>query len=410
MEIKKYEFKRQLEELQSKSGRGTELVSLYIPPGKPIHEVVADLKQEYSQASNIKSKSTRVNVMSAIESILAKLKYYKFPPPNGMVIFVGTIDLGGGRTDTMSVVLEPPEPITLYKYHCASEFYLDPLLEMLRDKDTYGLLVLDRREATVGLLMGKRIEVVKHLTSNVPGKQRKGGQSAMRFQRLRLIAIDAFYERIGKAASETFLQVPREELKGILIGGPSPTKEEFLDGEYLHHEIAKKVIGVFDVAYTDESGLYELVDKAQEALLNIEVLEEKAKLRKFFEELVKDSGLASYGEDEVRRNLEMGAVSTLFISEDLRRMRYTLKCSCGYTKNITIKHKPGRIVEPEPESCPKCGGTMEIVDKVDVVEELVSTAERMGTEVVFVSTEYEEGNQLYNAFGGVAAILRYRSS
>jgi len=347
--------------------------------------------------------------MGAIESILAKLKYYKFPPPNGMVIFVGTIDLGGGRTDTMSVVLEPPEPITLYKYHCASEFYLDPLLEMLREKNTYGLLVLDRREATIGLLVGKRIEIVKHLTSNVPGKQRKGGQSAMRFQRLRLIAIDAFYERIGRAASESFLQIPQDELKGVLIGGPSPTKEEFLDGEYLHHEIAKKVIGVFDVSYTDESGLYELVDKAQEALLNIEVLEEKAKLRRFFEELVKDSGLASYGEDEVRRNLEMGAVDTLFISEDLRRMRYTLKCSCGYTKNITVKHKPGRILEPEPESCPKCGGTMEIVDRVDVVEELVSIAERMGTEVVFVSTEYEEGAQLHNAFGGVAAILRYRT-
>ncbi|MHC1625320.1 MAG: peptide chain release factor aRF-1 [Methermicoccaceae archaeon] len=409
--LKKYEFKKQLEELQSKSGRGTELVSLYIPAGKPIHEVVSDLKQEYGQAANIKSKSTRVSVMSAIDSILAKLKYYRFPPKNGMVIFVGTIDIGGGRSETMSVVIEPPEVNNLYKYHCASEFYLDPLLDMLRDKSTYGLLVLDRREATIGLLIGKHIQPVKHMTSAVPGKQRKGGQSALRFQRLRLIAINDFYTRIGNAASEAFLQIPREELKGVLVGGPSPTKEEFLESGHLHHEIAQKIVGVFDIAYTDESGLSELVDKAEDTLLDIEMLEERSKLRRFFDELVKEDGTASYGEDEVRHNLEMGAVETLFLSEDLRRIRYHLRCpSCGNEVDNTMRYIAGMPTEPAPVKCDKCGMMMEVVDKVDVVDELTNLCEKMGSEVVFVSSEYEEGAQLRDAFGGVAAVLRYRTS
>ena len=33
-----------------------------------------------------------------------------------------------------------------------------------------------------------------------------------------------------------------------LTGGPSPTKEEFEEGNFLHHEVQKRIIGLFDVA------------------------------------------------------------------------------------------------------------------------------------------------------------------
>jgi len=405
--LKKYEFKRRLEELQSMVGRGTELISLYIPPDKQIHEVVSHLRQEYGQAANIKSKSTRTNVQSAIDSLLSRLKYYRAPPENGMVLFVGTIDKGGGRTTMVSTVIEPPEPITSYKYHCSSEFYLEPLLDMLREKKVYGLLVLDKREATIGILRGRHIEVVKHTTSSVPGKQRKGGQSARRFQQLRLIAIDAYYKRVAESASEIFLQIPHEELQGVLIGGPSPTKEEFLNGEYLHHEIRKKVIGIFDTAYTDESGLYELVDAAQDALAHVEQFAEKRVAQRFMRELVSDRGLATYGEDDVRRALKMGAVDVLLLSENLRRARVRVACpSCGYANTRTLPVPPNGTIDVG--ECPKCASQLTIEEQVDIVEELMAIADQMGTKVQFISTDYEEGEQLYNAFGGVAALLRYR--
>ncbi|MHC1570871.1 MAG: peptide chain release factor aRF-1 [Methermicoccaceae archaeon] len=407
--LKKYEFKRTLERIQSMQGRGTELISLYIPHDKQIHEVTSQLKQEYGQAANIKSKSTRTNVQSAIDSLLSRLKYYRSAPENGVVLLVGTVDAGGGKTTMVSTVIEPPEPITSYKYYCSSEFYLEPLLDMLREKKVYGLLVLDRREATIGLLRGRHIEVIKHTTSSVPGKQRKGGQSARRFQQLRLIAIDAYYKRVAESASSIFLQVPQDELCGVLIGGPSPTKEEFVEGEYLHHEIRKKIIGMFDTSYTDESGLYELVDNAQDALASVEQFAEKRIAQRFMKELVSDSGLTTYGEDEVRRALEMGAVDVLLLSENLRRARVVLSCpSCGYERKKTVSTRADGGADVEVGTCPSCGSTLVIKDEVDVVEELMAIADRMGTKVQFISTDYEEGEQLYNAFGGVAALLRYR--
>ena len=205
----KYEFKKKLESLRDEKGRGTELISLYIPSDKQISDVTNQLKEEHGQAANIKSKLTKTNVQGAIESLLSRLRYLNKVPENGIVYFTGAVDIGANKTKMESEVIVPPDPITVYKYHCDSAFHLEPLEEMLKDKSTFGLLVLDRREATVGLLIGKRIQAFRHMTSTVPGKQRKGGQSAHRFQQLRLIAIHDFYKRIGDAASEIFLTVDR---------------------------------------------------------------------------------------------------------------------------------------------------------------------------------------------------------
>lgn len=406
---KRYEFKRQLEELRAKKGRGTELISLYIPHDKQISDVVAQLRDEHGQAANIKSKLTRTNVQSALESLMSRLRYIPKAPPNGVVLFNGAVDVGSNKTDLQSFTVEPPEPLVSYKYHCDSAFYLQTLEDMLTDKKTYGLLVLDRREATVGLLKGKRIEPMDHLTSTVPGKQRKGGQSAHRFQQLRLIAIHDFYKKIGDSASKVFLTVDQKDMEAVLIGGPSPTKEEFEDGEFLHHELQKKILGLFDTSYTDESGLYELVDNASDALSNLEVIKEKKFMERFLKELVGDSGLGSYGEDEVRHNLQLGSVEVLLLSEDLRRVRLNTQCTqCSDVSATTITRKAGES-EPELPPCKKCGAAIRATDSTDVVDELSTLADQMGTRIEFISTDFEEGAQLMNAFGGMAAILRYKT-
>lgn len=406
---KRYEFKRRLEELRSKKGRGTELISLYIPHDKQISDVVAQLRDEHGQAANIKSKLTRTNVQSALESLMSRLRYIPKAPPDGIILFTGAVDVGSNKTDLQSYIVEPPEPLVSYKYHCDSSFYLETLEDMLTDKMTYGLLVLDRREATVGLLKGKHVEAMDHMTSSVPGKQRKGGQSAHRFQQLRLIAIHDFYKRIGDAASKIFLSVDHKNLEAILIGGPSPTKEEFLEGEFLHHELQKKILGLFDTSYTDESGLYELVDNASDALSHLDIIKEKNYIERFLKELVSDSGLAAYGEDEVRKNLKLGSVEVLLMSEELRRERIDTQCTqCNDVSAVTVTLRPGEE-SPELAPCRKCGAMVKATGSVDVIDELSSLADQMSTQIEFISTDFEEGAQLMNAFGGIAAVLRYKT-
>lgn len=405
----KYEFKKTLEILRDKKGRGTELVSLYIPNDKQISDVVSDLRDEHGQVANIKSKTTKTNVQNAIESLMARLKYLDKVPENGIVYFTGTVDIGANKTNLESYVVHPPEPIVTYKYHCNSSFHLEPLEYMLKEKGTFGLLVMDRREATIGLLTGKKITTHRRLTSTVPGKQRKGGQSAQRFQSLRLIAIHDFYKRIGDAASEVFMTVESNDLKGILIGGPSPTKDEFYDGEFLHYELMGKIIGLFDTAYTDESGFPELLNAASDKLADIEMMTQKNVMKKFFDELVGDTGKAAYGEKSVRSNLEINAVDTLILSEDLRLERLTAVCpSCGHMNNKTRMWKPGEQI-PSDATCNECGDALGDIEIRDVVDELSEMADRSAANVEFISTDFEEGGQLMSAFGGIAAVLRYNT-
>jgi peptide chain release factor subunit 1 len=403
----KYEFKKKLETLRSKSGRSTELISHYIPSDKQISDVTNHLKEEHEHASNIESKLTRNNIQEALDFLLAKLRYLKKIPENGIVYFTGIVDTGANKISMVNEALIPPEPIVNYIYHCDSVFYLEPLEEMLRECSTHGLILLDLREATIGMLVGKQIEVIRHLHSTVPGKQRKGGQSAHRFEQLRHIAIHDFYKRIGDAASEAFLEVEPTELKGILIGGHSPTKEDFNEGEFLHYELQKKVLGLFDTGYTDESGFSELINAAEDTLQGIDLIKQKKDMEIFFKEIATESGKVSYGEDNVRANLEIKAVDVLLLSEDLRSERVSIKCSvCGYENKWTRKWKPNEAV-PVEGNCPECGSALEVTDVIDIVGEFSELADKGNARIAFISTDFNEGSQLMIAFGGIAAILRY---
>jgi peptide chain release factor subunit 1 len=262
-------------------------------------------------------------------------------------------------------------------------------------------------------LRGNRIEPIGGVTSTVPGKQRKGGQSSARFQRLREIAINEFYTKIGERASAIFLAEKDffDRFKGVLIGGPSPTKEEFEAGNYLHHEIQKRIVGLFDVAYTNEDGLSELVDAAKDALKGMEVVKEKTFMDRFLKELVKDNGLAAYGEESVRKNLELGAVDTLLLSASLRKSRLRIKCqSCGYTEERTVSIEPGKTVKDIAlGACPKCTAPLALEEEVDIIDELTKIADQSSAKVEIISDDFEEGSILFSAFGGIAAILRYRT-
>jgi peptide chain release factor subunit 1 len=402
-----YDLRRQLEELKKCRGKHTELISLYVPPSKQIFDVISYLRNEYSQSQNIKSKTTMKNVLSAIESIMSRLKTFKQPPPNGLAMFVGHESIGADKTDMVAFIIEPPMPVITFLYRCDSEFYTEPLEAMLTEKEIYGLLLIDRRECTIGMLRGSRVELLRYMTSQVPGKHGRGGQSQRRFERLTEIAAHEWFVKCGERASEIFLAEPA--LKGILIGGPGPTKQYFVNEVYLHYEIQKKIIDTFDTGYTDEYGLRELVANAADKMTDLKVSQEKKIMKRFLSEVTKtEKSLAVYGEHQVRKALEMGVVDTLLLSEDLRKYRITMKCqSCGYTQEKTMTEEATE--EFTPPSCPTCKTSipLEITQKVDLIDELSDLADRTNATVKLISRNSEEGESLFSAFSGLAGILRY---
>ncbi|MFQ5907510.1 MAG: peptide chain release factor aRF-1 [Thermoplasmata archaeon] len=399
----RYLFKRKLEEIEAAEGRGTELVSLYVPPSRQVSDVTSYLRQELSQSSNIKSKTTRKNVMSAIESIMSRLRAFRKVPETGLAFFVGHKQVGADQTQMVSHVVEPPEPVSTFLYRCDSQFFTEPLEEMLREKDLFGLVVIDRSEATLGLLRGKRIEIIKNVQSLVPSKHSKGGQSARRFERLIEQAAHEFFVKVGDLMTGAYLET--SELKGILLGGPGGTKDDFLKGDYIHHELKKVVLETFDLGYADESGLREMVEKAKDTLADIDLMREKRLVQSFLDQVRRpDGGLAVYGEEEVRKALGLGAVDVFMISEGLRQVRLEVRCpNCGHRGHETTK-------SGEPGPCPECGSEVDVEDRADVVEELTALAQSVGTRVEFISVESEEGALFGRTFGGLGGLLRFQVS
>jgi peptide chain release factor subunit 1 len=399
----RYDFKKAMEEIRSYRGKGTELISVYVPYGKLVSDVMAYLRNEESAASNIKSKTTMKNVTSAIESVAARLKTFDKIPENGIVIFCGEVPRAGDQTKMVQYVIQPPEAITAFLYRCDSTFFTEPLDGMLVDKRYYGLIVIDRKEATIGMLAGTRIKVLKHYDSLVPSKHHQGGQSSVRFERLIEIAAHEFFKKVADGCTTCFLD-SIQDMEGILVGGPGMTKEFFINNEYLHHELMKKVVKpFFDTGYTDESGLKELVDAAQGTIVDMQITTEKEMMQRLFREIRKeDGGLSAYGEDMVRKCAEMGAVDTFLISSELKKYRVTATCSNGHTFQKTVD-------DPDaPVECQECGAQAKVSESKDLVDDFFEMSELYNSNIQLISGDSEEGEMLLRAFGGIAALLRYR--
>ncbi|MDR0493008.1 MAG: peptide chain release factor aRF-1 [Nitrososphaerota archaeon] len=408
-----FRLRKTINALASKEGNHTELITIYVPPDKQISDALNLLRNEYGTATNIKSNVTRKNVLDAIVKAQQKLKLFKDPGEKGIVIFTGALpqEGGGPGTERMeSFVIVPPEPIKIFLYRCDSRFHTEHLQEMLREKETYGILLVDASDATIATLQGKRLDIIRQMHSGVAGKTRAGGQSARRYERLRDMQLNEYFMRVGNHANEIFL--PIDTLKGIIIGGPGPTKYDFEKGDYLNYQLKNKIIDILDTAYVEEQGVKEVVDKAPEIMKKVRYIEEKEIMQKFLYEVGHDSGFITYGEAEVRRLMNMGAVRLVLLSEDTDLVRVTVKCSaCNTQEEHTIKYKDladfekGLVEKP----CSSCKApSLTIVDKKDLVDDLADLSQLTNTEVEVISTETEEGQMLKNAFGGIAAMLRFK--
>ncbi|MGC8676203.1 MAG: peptide chain release factor aRF-1 [Candidatus Micrarchaeia archaeon] len=417
---KEYDMLKEIKRLKSIRGSGTELISIYIPAGFQISEEIAKLRQERNQSGNIKSKTTRTNVQSAIDKIIQYLKLYKETPKNGFVVFCGNISPDPGKESIELFSMEPPEPIRVNIYRCDSTFLLDPIEAMVEARDTFALLVLDGREATVATLTGTHIQVIKKLHSMAHAKMKKGGQSARRFARAREEDIDYYYTEIGDLISSLFQQ-SEFKIKGLIVGGPGPTKENFIKSGKLNYQI--KVLGVFDVGYTDETGLNELVEKAYDVLKEQEAAQERHIIERFMRE-ISSNGLAVYGYANTKKALLDNKVSTLIVNKDYDYYIATRKCNkCGSEIEVVVNRgvdeteeefeKRKSAIENNEDPAQSrihegCGGVYSTTSIIDGIEELIGIADKNGVETVFVSSESSYGKEFLMGFGGIGALLRYK--
>ncbi len=403
-----YELKKLIKELEKKTaidGHSTTLVSLIVPGGTPIGEVTELIRQELATAARIKSRTTRKHVQAALSSIQSRLKYWSKIPDHGLIIYAGITQ--EGKLFYKEIV--PPKPVRIKRYLCDSRFYVDVLKEMVKEDEKYGIILVERDEATIGLLDGSRIEVIKELRGFVPPKHSKGGQSSRRFERATEEAYKDFLKKVADEANKIFLNM---DIKGLIIGGPGYAKEDFADSNYLDYRLRKKIIGIVTTQYMGEEGLRDALYEARELMKEAKYVREKEIFDKLMRTAMTSPSLVAYGFREVNKALDEGRVDTLIILENIKGKVVKIYCENVemdpiYVMIIDDSELP-KMEERAQKLCSKYGANskVEIVSD-DVVDFLVDKAHKTGANVELISPEGETGRMLLNTFKGIAALLRY---
>jgi peptide chain release factor subunit 1 len=412
--VKRYRLTKMLNELSSITGHGTELVTVYVPPRRQIFDVISQLRNEAGTASNIKSDLTRTHVQDALSRTIEHLKLFKETPDNGLIVFCGAIPSGKGigteKIELYSVT--PPKPVQINLYRCDDHFWTDHLKDMMKDDKAMGILAIDTQEAGLGILTGDRWEVIDTLTSGVAGKHRQGGQSARRFERLRDNELNEYYHRIAEHSQKVFID--QYNVKGVIVGGPGPTKENFLKEEYLDYRLQNNVIATLDTSYSGDEGVREIIDKVNDrgVMTEYRLMEEKRIIKRFMSEVHSGRGLGIYGLSDVIGSLRNGVTEMVIVTDDISYIHFQMKCKrCGNLQEKFVEKHDLQKLRQEITSrpCPACN-TIDLESaEIDIVDYLEELAILTGAKLEVISAKTEEGAQLAS-LGRIGAILRFRAT
>jgi len=406
--VKQHKLRKFIAWLSDKEGKGMEFISLYIPREKSIVEIIAILKKD-SDSCVIKSESIRDRLKDNLKNVIQHLKLKKEIPDNGLVLFAGTFAPNDSKNEVLNIEeLIPPKPIITYLYEVNNHFHLELLREMLRNPKMVGLVTMDSKKASLGILNGERFELIENITSGISGKSGKGGQSQRRYERGRDMQITNFFHRVAEHAAKAFLE--NNKVTALIVGGPGLTKNDFLKGDYLHYELKNALLNIVDTQCAGRECVREVLDKSSEAVKNMCGPAEKRIMQRLLAELGKQDGLAISGLDLVLEALKNGAVEVALVTDNTDMIEIVAKCKkCGLSKaKIADRTKKYQTIrEMMSESCEKCNGVGYEMEEKDIIDVLEDVASQTDARVEVISTASEEKTKL-SALGGFAALLRYR--
>ncbi|KAI9793381.1 MAG: Polypeptide release factor (eRF1) in translation termination [Peltula sp. TS41687] len=437
--IQMWKVKNLIKRLEAARGNGTSMISLIIPPKDQVSRAAKMLAEEFNiatlfttttalsgviwlsrsdrsqdrmligfkgTASNIKSRVNRLSVLSAITSTQQRLKLYSKVPPNGLVVYCGEVITAEGKERKINLDFEPFKPINTSLYLCDNKFHTEALSELLESDQKFGFIIMDGNGALFGTLSGNTRDVVHKFSVDLPKKHGRGGQSALRFARLREEKRHNYVRRVAELAVQNFITSDKVNVAGIILAGSADFKNDLNQSDLFDQRLQAKVIKVVDVSYGGESGFNQAIDLSAETLSNVKFIQEKKLIGTYFEEISQDTGKVCYGIDDTLKALELGACETLIVFENLDITRWVLKSSSGseVVLHTTKSQESNREIFMDKDT----GQEMEVIIQQAFLEWLADKYRDFGATLEFVSDRSSEGNQFVKGFGGIGAILRYK--
>lgn len=402
-----WKIKKLIKSLEAARGNGTSMISLIIPQKGQISRTSSMLTEEFGTAAHIKSRVNRLSVLSAITSTQQKLKLYNRTPPNGLVIYCGTVITDEGKERKVNIDFEPFMPISTSLYLCDNKFHTEALTSLLADDKKYGFIIMDGNGALFGTLSGNTREVLHKFTVDLPKKHGRGGQSAPRFARIRQEKRHNYIHKVAEMAVQMFITNDKPNVAGLVLAGSADFKTNLSQSGMFDGRLQSKIIKIVDISYGGENGFNQAIDLSTDALANVKFIQEKKLIGQYFEEVSQDTGRYCFGVDDTLKALEMGAVETLIVWENLDVTRFVLKNHAANVENILFL-RPNQEKDKTHFMDKDTGVELELVESASLLEWFADNYRSFGTTLEIVSDRSQEGAQFVNGFGGIGGLLRYQ--
>jgi len=407
-QIEIFKVKKLIKNLQAARGNGTSMISLIIPPGDQISRVNKMLSDEYGTASNIKSRVNRLSVLGAITSTQQRLKLYNRCPPNGLVIYCGTVITEEGKERKVNIDFEPFKSINTSLYLCDNKFHTEDLNELLMDDESFGFIVMDGNGCLYGTVQGSNRDILHKFSVDLPKKHGRGGQSALRFARLRLEKRHNYVRKVAELATQIFVtDGQKPNVQGIVLAGSADFKAELMRSDLFDQRLSKIVLKMVDVSYGGENGFNQAIELSSDTLGSVKLMKEKKLLQKYMEEISQDSGKYCFMVEDTFKALELGAVEDLIIWENLNIDRMVLRNTSSSDENVVHLSKEQQANDRFFHDI-ETGVELEIIEKEPIVEWFANNYKKYGCNLEFVTDRSSEGTQFVKGFGGIGGILRWK--
>jgi peptide chain release factor subunit 1 len=394
--VQQWKIRRLIKSLDSAKGNGTSMISLIIPPKDKISRVSAMLVGECGTAVNIKSRVNRLSVMDAISSTQQRLKLYSKVPTNGLIIYCGAVLTDEGKQKRVNIDFEPFKPINTSLYLCDNKFHTESLTSLLDSSDKFGFIIMDGSGCLFGTLSGNVREVLNEISVSLPSKHGRGGQSALRFARLRMEKRHNYVRKVAEECTRIFITNDKPNVTGLILAGLADFKND-LNATLLDPRLQNIVLKVVDVSYGGTNGFNQAIELSSECLGGVKYVREQKLLSSFMKEISLDTGKFCFGVQETLSAIESGVVDTIICWENLAAVRYVTRDSSGDTViKVLTTVKPEDFIG------------LEIVDACPLLEHLANTYKTIGAKLEIVTDRSQEGSQFCRGFGGIGGILRYK--
>jgi len=407
-QIEIFKVKKLIKNLEAARGNGTSMISLIIPPGDQISRVNKMLSDEYGTASNIKSRVNRLSVLSAITSTQQRLKLYNKCPPNGLVMYCGTVITEDGKERKVNIDFEPFRAINTSLYLCDNKFHTEDLNELLMDDEAFGFIIMDGNGCLYGTVQGSSKEILHKFSVDLPKKHGRGGQSALRFARLRLEKRHNYVRKVAELATQLFVpDGQKPNVQGIVLAGSADFKSELMRSDLFDMRLSKIVVKMVDVSYGGENGFNQAIELSADSLANVKLMKEKKLLQKYFDQIAQDTGQFCFMVDDTLKGLEMGAVEDLIIWDNLEIQRYKVRNTQTGEESVLHLSKE-QETEDKHFRDKETGVELETIEKTPLVEWFAENYKDYGCKLEFITDRSAEGTQFVKGFGGIGGTLRWK--